>query len=360
MGLEGKGYYIWKIHNCEGGDINAITRRAIDAGLSHVLIKIADGPRAYNVDLAAPLVDALKGAGIAVWGWQFVYGDEPFGEADIAYHRIQTLQLDGFVVDGEDAYKGKHQAANAYMDSLRTRLGNYPIALSSYRYPNYHTTFPWVEFLSRATYNMPQVYWVQAHNPVEQLERSIAQFQNIYPVVPIIPTGSAYGEYGWKPDPREILDFLARAREIGLPAANFWSWDYSGSDAGRGFWNVIADFGWTTSAPPRDIIDHLIAALNRGDAQALTQMYHPSAVLVTTKNVYIGAAGIRRYYEELLTNELPDADFTVETRVREGNIRYIRWDSSTASNGKAVQDGYDTIAMRLGLIQYHSRVYRVS
>ena len=58
--LEGKGFYIWKIHNCEGGDPWAITRKAQEARLTHLLIKIADGPRAYNVDLAENLIEALS------------------------------------------------------------------------------------------------------------------------------------------------------------------------------------------------------------------------------------------------------------------------------------------------------------
>src|SRR5574341_428541 len=122
MALEGKGVYIWQLHKCDAGNAGVISHRAQQAGLSHVLIKIADGARAYNVDLAAPVVDALKAAGIQVWGWQFVYGDEPFGEAEIAAHRVKTLSLDGFVVNAELDYKKKHAAAAA--DRKSTRLNS--------------------------------------------------------------------------------------------------------------------------------------------------------------------------------------------------------------------------------------------
>ena len=33
MPLEGKGFYIWKIHRCEGGNAQTIVQRAKDAGL---------------------------------------------------------------------------------------------------------------------------------------------------------------------------------------------------------------------------------------------------------------------------------------------------------------------------------------
>ena len=46
--LTGKGMYIWKIKNVEGGDGNAASIAALNAGLTHVLIKVLDGPWAYN------------------------------------------------------------------------------------------------------------------------------------------------------------------------------------------------------------------------------------------------------------------------------------------------------------------------
>ena len=65
MLVEGKGFFIWKIPACEGGDVKAIANLAQKAGLSHVLIKIANGSLSYNIDsekndLVIPLVKALK------------------------------------------------------------------------------------------------------------------------------------------------------------------------------------------------------------------------------------------------------------------------------------------------------------
>ncbi len=356
--LEGKGFYIWKINKCENGDPNAIVRRARDAGLTHVLIKIADGSRAYNVDLATPLVEGLKGAGIKCWGWQFVYGDEPFREADIAVHRIRSLGLDGFVVNAEVDYKGKHAAASAYMESLTSRAG-IPVGLSSFRYPQYHPTLPWAEFLSRCEVNMPQVYWLQADNPAQQLDRCLAQFQQVYPVRPIVPTGAAYEEYGWRPKPSHIQEFLQHALDIGIPAVNFWSWDYAGSPSGSDLWDVIARFDWPVSVPTHDLVDTLVDALNRADIDALVALYQPNAVIVTSRQTIQGLSAIRQYYTDLLINQLPGATFVVETRVAEGSMRSIKWDAVAATNGKAVNDGQDTLGLRLGLIQYHSSVYQI-
>ena len=48
MTLQGKGFMIWQVPNCEGGDPNAIAAVAMEANLSHVLIKIADSSYAVS------------------------------------------------------------------------------------------------------------------------------------------------------------------------------------------------------------------------------------------------------------------------------------------------------------------------
>ena len=101
MTLQGKGFFIWQIRHCEGGDAKAIALLAAEAGLSHVVIKVADGPAAYNVDmktgidLVPSVVEALRGYGIGVWGWHYIYGRDPIAEADIAIRRIKQFDLDG-------------------------------------------------------------------------------------------------------------------------------------------------------------------------------------------------------------------------------------------------------------------------
>ncbi len=81
MSLEGKGIFIWKIKDCEGGDPQAIAAHATEAGFTHILIKIADGAFTYNydydlnVDLVPPVIQALRNSGdqclglaLCLWG----------------------------------------------------------------------------------------------------------------------------------------------------------------------------------------------------------------------------------------------------------------------------------------------------
>ena len=90
MALTGKGMMIWKIPSCEEGNPSKIASVAKAAGFTHVLIKIADGTYSYNInrttniDLVPPVVSALKAQGLKVWGWHYIYGDNPTGEAKTA------------------------------------------------------------------------------------------------------------------------------------------------------------------------------------------------------------------------------------------------------------------------------------
>lgn len=83
MALTGKGMMIWKIPSCEEGNPSKIASVAKAAGFTHVLIKIADGTYSYNVnrttniDLVPPVVSSLKAQGLKVWGWHYIYGDNP-------------------------------------------------------------------------------------------------------------------------------------------------------------------------------------------------------------------------------------------------------------------------------------------
>jgi len=87
MILTGKGYFIKNILNCEHGDSQAIAIIAQKAGLSHVIIKVANRTTSSNVDssqgidYAQRTAQSLKAVGIQCWGWQYITGDNPLGEA---------------------------------------------------------------------------------------------------------------------------------------------------------------------------------------------------------------------------------------------------------------------------------------
>lgn len=364
MTLQGKGFYIWQIKNCEGGNPEAIAAKAQAANLTHLLLKIADttfafGFDRFNNDITAPVADALRNRGLQVWGWHYVKGNDPGGEARIAVQRTQQLRLDGYVIDAEVEYKapGKAAAARAFMDELRAGLPNLPVALSSFRYPSFHKELPWREFLERCDLNMPQVYWEQAHNPDVQLARSVSEFANtslVGFIRPVVPTGSAYGTGGWRATPDDLRVFFQKARELGLEAANAYSWDWAASPGNTDLWDAVAQVDWAVETPQisgRDIVGDYFTALNTKDLDSLLALYHPNAAHVTARRTIVGAEAIRDHYSDLLTNLLPDAAFTLLDSTGQDPTRIFTW-SATSSAGNVI-DGNDTLGLRDGLIQYH-------
>ncbi len=360
MALVGKGMYVWKLHRIAGGNVQAMVRKALDAGLTHVIIKVADGADPYNVDLAGPATDAFKAAGIQVWGWAWLWMRSPFQEAEVAAHRVNTLGMDGFVVNAEHPTKGKYAEAQVYMETLRERINEVPIGLSSYRYPHLHTTLPWKEFLTPSDLDMPQMYWV-GEQPADCVRNSLARHQAFPFARPIIPTGAAYGEqYGnsyFRAQPEEIVEFLNTVRANNLPAANFWSWDWTEAH-GPDLWEAIADYDWPVeSGEPQDVAEQYWRALVQGDLNALASLYHDNAVYVTAGPIAQGPVGIRARIADLL-NQLPNAQFNKLDLQAEGSVRFLHW--SAASDAGRIENGLDTIGIRAGKIQYHSSSYRLT
>ena len=365
MALEGKGWYIWQIRRCEGGNAAQIAAEAVASGLSHVLIKVADGTSAYNLDpitgadLVPSIIQALRAKNIQCWGWQYVYGYDPAGEGAIAVQRTQQLNLDGFVIDAEDQYKlpGREAAARTYMNVLRASLPNLPIALSSYRYPTLHPQLPWVAFLEKCDYNMPQVYWVNAHNPGEQLIRSVREFQAITPFRRIIPTGSAYLQGNWQATSADIIDFMQTAQIVNLSAANFWEWGHTKLYV-PGLWETVKAFPWGGFPPGGEILDNYFDALNAHNAGLAASLYASNAVHVNGDRVIQGNEAIRNWYQTLFGQILPNAQFTLTGSSGDQSARSFQW--TAVSDAGRVIDGSDNFGIVNGAIVYHYTFFTLS
>jgi hypothetical protein len=370
MALEGKGFFIWKIPKCEGGNSDAIAQCAQEAGLSHVLIKVANSTYAYNydwtkrVDLCPSVVQKLQARGIQAWGWHYVYGGNPVGEAQIAEKRVKDLGLNGYVIDAESHYKkqpNNKAAANRFMQELRSRLGNnFPIALSSYRFPSYHPELPWNEFLEKVDINMPQVYWINSSNPGSQLAQTLREFDSpkftTHP--PIIPTGAAFTEHNWTPDVSEVKEFLDTTRSFNLKAANFWEWHSARDEIPRTIWETIRSFNWESgSLLPQDISAEYINALNSRDPENVVKLYTPSAVHVSAARTISGTSAIRSWYTQLLNSILPNATFSLTGFSGTGSSRHFTW--TAKSDRGEVLNGNDTLGLASEMIAYHFTFFTI-
>ena len=372
--LQGKGMYLWRINNVEGGNPGAMAEVAQQAGLTHVLVKVADGRGTYNtykkeggyeyfnwqngIDHVPGVVAALRARNIKVWGWQYIYGEDPLLEARMAIRRIKQFQLDGFTVNAEIQFEklGMDVPARKYMTELRRELPDLPIALSSYRYPHVHAYFPWAAFLEFCDLNMPQVYWMGATNPAEQLGRSLREFQSMPVWRPIFPTGAAFQEHGWRAKPAEVTAFMAAVKQNGLPGCNFWEWYYARQKDSE-LWNPVKDFAWGEAREKPDVVIRYMEALNSKDAVKVTALYDPSGVHVTARRTLQGSEAILRWYNSLLRSALPDAYFSITGRSQQGNVHTITW-TAESSAGK-VLDGKDSLGVKDDKIAYHYSYFTV-
>jgi len=372
--LKGKGYYIWQVWNCEKGDPEAIARKASEAGLSHVLVKIADGTSGYNydaktkVDLVPPVIEACHQAGIEVWGWHYVRGDNPIGEAFVAVQRCRELGVDGYVIDAEGEYQTikKRSAATRFMNDLRLGLPNLPVALSTYRYPKRHSQLPFAEFLAGCDYAMPQVYYEQAHNPEAQLEISVEQYMALDPARPIIPTAPTYARGSWRPSPDEVKRFFQRAKDLGLTGVNAWSWDIASRKAYNDLWTAVADFEWPFEQPEQpppepelaDMPERLLGRLNQGDPALVAGLYADNAAHVTGQRTIFSRPAITAWYRGVLKQLLPGAKFEITGKVGSGSTRHYTWTAHSPRGD--VLDGNDTLGLYEGRIQFHFSYFTIS
>jgi|GEM_PF-1521433 len=284
--LGGKGYFIWRVTQLLSRPglhtPAAAARQAREAGIEHAIIKIADGEDPYPLPLGdkdgkqetatAALIDALRQAGINVWGWAFAYGDpvDPEKQAATFATRARYFGLNGLVVNAEDlgnrrwSSPGGADGARSYMTTLRQDLEDVDgllLAFSSYRYLRYHPSFPFAAFLEGCDIVMPQVYWV-AHgegDAIYNLRRSYEDYQREFPDKLYVPIGAAYGEYYgqnpdryfWSASPRQIYRFMDQSRAMGLPAVSFWSWEHALYDEGNQtyngseLWDAVASYHYT-------------------------------------------------------------------------------------------------------------------
>lgn len=227
--FDGSGMWIWYLRRAAGGDPAAIAARAAAAGVRTIFVKSADGDDPW-AQFSSSAVAALKATGLNVCGWQFVYGNDPLGEAR-AGAAAKDAGADCFVIDAETAYEGKYAQAQRYTRALRAAVGDdFPIALTSFPYVHYHPGFPYSVFMAPggATFNLPQVYWKTIGTSVDTSLQITYQYNTVYQQ-PIYPLGQTYDGTA----AADVRRFRQLSAGYGATGVSWWVWDFaSASDWG--------------------------------------------------------------------------------------------------------------------------------
>ena len=253
---EGKGWIIWVIKDVEpNGDPAGIAQRLKDNDISWISLKIANGiyPSGIDengIDKAALLTQECHSRGIQVYGWAYETAENPMLEAKVAADRVKLLNLDGFMADLEQEYKlpTPPSVADLYSKTLRALLSGAEIGLLSYRYPSYHSDFPW-EIRKYYDYDCPQVYWEGSHNPGTQVYTSYDEFQQFPIRLPYVPIGSSYKRSTWWTTEFDIFEFCQASERLGVKGIGLYELGRTDLYVPNCF-PVFSNFKWPYPIPP--------------------------------------------------------------------------------------------------------------
>jgi peptidoglycan hydrolase-like protein with peptidoglycan-binding domain len=219
--FDGQGMWIWYVNKSNSGNVTSIVAQAHTAGVSTLFIKSSDGSSNYWSQFSPQLVQELHANGLKVCAWQYVYGTNPAGEANLGAEAVAN-GADCLVIDAEAEYEGHYAAAQTYIDDLRAKIGTaYPLALASFPYVSYHPSLPYSVFLgpNGAQYNAPQMYWKDIGTSVDTVYANTYIGNRIYGR-PIFPLGQTYGGV----TAAEVLRFREEAVDYGATGFSFWDW----------------------------------------------------------------------------------------------------------------------------------------
>jgi len=250
--LEGKGMWLWKYFQSEGGNADAIVAKAASAGLRQLWVRVGDSRDGfYARDVLDALVPRAHRAGIAVIGWGFPYLHDPVLDAGwsaevLAWRSPDGHTLDGYSPDIELASEGvaiSELRVRVYLGLVRQAAGNRLVVATVYwpnatrwpdRYP-YKAIAPYVDAFA------PMAYW-GCVEPGSLAQQSVERLKTLRPVHPIGTGWDATGEGGRTaaPSAHETNRFLDVSRRGGALGASFWVWHLMGEEQ----WTALSAFPW--------------------------------------------------------------------------------------------------------------------
>nr|CAB4128507.1 hypothetical protein UFOVP114_37 [uncultured Caudovirales phage] len=232
----GRGFWIWHLSGCEGGQIAAIIAKAQKCGVTWLAIKAGDQGNPWS-QFTPALVQALHAAGLKVYGWSY---DVP-GKVSVqtaVVKRVADCGADGFIIDAEIEWErpSADKDAAAYISSLNglSLPANFVLAHAPFDVISGHAAFPYTAFGSGVSFVSPQAYWPEhGMSEAASTARMLAQWQKYatqkpQAARPLLPSGYSVQPDlpgGKMPTAADMLAFEAHCKAAGCAGVLYWRWD---------------------------------------------------------------------------------------------------------------------------------------
>lgn len=241
----GKGFWIWELENCEGGNIDAIIAKCKKYGVNYLIIKTSDGEKSFPINKAPQLTreisDKLHANGISVYSWSYNYGYNVDREIALTLWALEQLGVDGHVFDAEVEWRDLPDpagAANKLLQGIRAKHPEAFLAHAPFAYIDYHSRFAYAEFGKYCDAVMPQLYWGTIGISVKQMVADMYTQWSKWEakwradgradsIKPIIPLGQTYDNPQEKfvMTPADLKEFITSY--AGYGSVNFWDWQHT-------------------------------------------------------------------------------------------------------------------------------------
>jgi peptidoglycan hydrolase-like protein with peptidoglycan-binding domain len=244
--FDGQGMWIWYVSQSDGGNLASIVAQAHAAGVGVLFVKSSDGSSNYWSQFSPALVQQLHANGLRVCAWQYVYGTNPAGEANLGAQAV-AAGADCLVIDAESEYERHYGSAQTYIAALRAKIGAaYPLGLAAFPYVYYHTSFPYSVFLgpNGAQFNAPQMYWKAIGNSVDTTYANTYISNRVYGR-PIAPLGQTYEG----PSVADLVRFREEAALYGASGISFWDFQETAASGWRALAEPLAPLASVTPNP---------------------------------------------------------------------------------------------------------------
>lgn len=268
----GQGMWIWYVSRSSAGNLATIAAQAHAAGVSTVFVKSSDGSSNYWSQFSPALVAQLHATGLKVCAWQYVYGTNPTGEAELGARAVAN-GADCLVIDAEAEYESRYGSAQRYVETLRAKIGpEYPLGLAGFPYVDYHESFPYSVFLGPggAQFNAPQMYWKTIGTSVANAFVHTYE-QNLIYGHPIVPLGQTYE----RPSSSDLVAFHSLAAAYGAEGLSWWDWQETSTSG----WKALAEpLNTALTVPQPELTSPLLRKGAKGDQVLWLQEHLASAV----------------------------------------------------------------------------------